>query len=267
MVSHKLFVDNLFISVPLLRQLKLFDIYVVGTVRLNRVPNIQNKLVPGKLLTRGSCSVATSSDNMTVVRWMDTKEVHMLSSYAGAEPEDEAKRWDRKKKEIIGVSRPFAVTIYYNKYMGGVDLIDRMIAHYPHGFKNKKWYLRLFFHFVNMSLVNSWLCYREKVGNMPLLTFKAAVATTLIQIGTSLQNKRGRPSCEEGPVKKKRAPSKKAASQVKFDGLEHYPQKVETKQAPRCHDRQCRRRTRYICSKCREPVCPECMKNFHTKST
>lgn len=31
--------------------------------------------------------------------------------------------------------------------MGGVDLMDRMIAHYPHGFKSKKWYFRVFFPF------------------------------------------------------------------------------------------------------------------------
>lgn len=59
--------------------------------------------------------------------------------------------------------------------MGGVDLMDRMIAHYPHGFKNKKWYLRVFFHFLNVSIVNSWIIYREQCSDIPLLNFKASL--------------------------------------------------------------------------------------------
>lgn len=60
--------------------------------------------------------------------------------------------------------------------MGGVDLMDRMIAHYPHGFKSKKWYFRVFFHLLNMSIVNSWILYRKTYNNMPLVTFKAHIA-------------------------------------------------------------------------------------------
>lgn len=40
---------------------------------------------------------------------------------------------------------------------------------------------------------------------------------------------------------------------------------VVMKSALWCHDDQCRSRTRYKCSKCDEPVCPECMENFHTQ--
>ena len=134
--NHKLFIDNLFTSIPLLENLKAQDILVVGTVRLNRIPDVQKKLVNGKELSRGSCSIATSNSNMTAVRWKDTKEVHMLSTYAGAEPEDEVQRWDRKEKNIVTISRPFAIA-EYNKFMGGVDLIDRIIAHYPLASKTK----------------------------------------------------------------------------------------------------------------------------------
>lgn len=36
--------------------------------------------------------------------------------------------------------------------------MDRMIAYYPHGFKNCKWYLR-FFHLLNMNIVNAWIFF------------------------------------------------------------------------------------------------------------
>lgn len=45
--------------------------------------------------------MATSDDNITVIRWLDTKAVHTISSYAGAEPEDKAHRYDRKEKKEL----------------------------------------------------------------------------------------------------------------------------------------------------------------------
>lgn len=34
--NHKLFMDNLFTSLPLLRELRTMDIYVIGTLRINQ---------------------------------------------------------------------------------------------------------------------------------------------------------------------------------------------------------------------------------------
>ncbi|KAJ8885189.1 hypothetical protein PR048_011385 [Dryococelus australis] len=165
---------------PLIRQLRSHDSFVLGTFRMNRPPGVAAKLVPGKLLARGCLSVATSDGNITVVRWMD-KEVHTISSFAGAEPESEVQRWDRKAKDVI--PRPFSDG-ENNKYMGGVDLADRMIAHYPHGLKSKKWYLHMFFHLLNMALVNAWLSYKEDNNvKIPFVTFKASIAHTPIVLG------------------------------------------------------------------------------------
>lgn len=96
------------------------------------------------------------------------------------------------KKKKIEISRPFAIQ-EYNKFMGRVDMMDRMIAHYPHGFKNCKWYLRIFFHLLNMSIVNSWILYRKNVDeNIPLLNFKASIVWTMLELEKA--NKRGRKS-------------------------------------------------------------------------
>jgi hypothetical protein len=97
--NHKLFMDNLFTSLPLIRQLRFLSIWVIGTVRINRIGQIQTSIVPGKMLQRGSCTLDTSKDNITVLRWIDKREVHMISSYAGAEPFDEILRYDKKEKQ------------------------------------------------------------------------------------------------------------------------------------------------------------------------
>jgi len=63
-----------------------------------------------------------------------------------------------------------------------MDMMDRMIAHYPHGLKNRKWYLRIFFHLVNMTIVNSWILYRKSVdGIMSLLNFKDSKVWTMLE--------------------------------------------------------------------------------------
>lgn len=200
---HKLFMDNLFTTLPLIRHLRTQKILVLGTLRLNRVSGINEHLVDGKLLQRGWSSIATSNDNITIVRWQDNKLVHTISSYAGASPEGEVTRYDRKSKIRIVLPRPFAIE-EYNRFMGGVDMMDRMVAHYPHGFKNKRWYLRIFFHFLNMSIINSWILYRKTVDpNMPLVQFKAQLVWTMLKVGLH-SSKRGRKSNIEETLPKKK---------------------------------------------------------------
>lgn len=205
--------------------------------------------------------MTTSSNNITVLRWADNKLVHMISTFAGKDPTDVVRRWDRKTKSYIEVQRPQAV-IQYNRFMGGVDLCDRMIAHYPHAIKNKKFYLRIVFHFMNVAIVNAWLLYRKvKQNAMPLLEFKASVASTLLQLNGTAR-KRGRPSVSTTPTSKKKVWTK-VVPEVRKDGEGHYPVKIDCRNPPRCHDRNCNRRTRFKCKKCLESVCPECMESFH----
>lgn len=95
------------------------------------------------------------------------------------------KRFSKKQKRVIEVPRPKSVEIY-NKYMGGVDLLDAMLGFYRIKIKSKKWYHRIFFHLVDMTCVNSWLLWRrrnkQKSNNehkemyMSLLDFKLYIA-------------------------------------------------------------------------------------------
>lgn len=189
----------------------------------------------------------------------------MISSFVGREPQDVVKRWDRKSRRYVDVRRPQAVE-QYNKHMGGVDLTDRMVAHYPHGIKSRKFYLRIIFHFLNVCLINAWILYRSaKQKNVPLMDFKASVATTLIKLD-GREGKRGRTSHSPSPstlLSKKKKTLLKTPMEIRTDGINHYPTKIPCKNPPRCHERSCIKRTRYACKKCKEPVCPECMEAFH----
>lgn len=82
---------------------------IVGTIQPNRLQGANSKLIDVKTMQkqkRGSCSVATSSDNITVLKQVENKVVHMVSSYCENEPQDTIERWDRKNKKYININRP-----------------------------------------------------------------------------------------------------------------------------------------------------------------
>lgn len=212
--NHKLYADNFFTSMALVRKLRDDGILFVGTCRANRLQGADKKPKPLKELKadgRGSTSICTSGDNITVTRWLDNSLVHVVSSYAGRQPEGTTRRYNRKERKVIDVTRPYSVEVY-NKHMGGVDLMDSLIARYRNDVRNKRGYLRMFFHLLNAAVVNAWIVWRWDKGAehyMDQLEFRSRVAKALIFRGEAAQSskRRGRPS-DSSPalIKKKSAP-------------------------------------------------------------
>lgn len=267
--NYKVYADNFFTSVPLVLKLKEKELWYVGTVRANRLQGAEKKLKPVKVLQkegRGSVSVCTSNEDITVTRWIDNSAVHVLSSYAGKEPVSTAQRFSRKEKKFIEIQRPYSIELY-NKHMGGVDLMDSLVALYRNDVRNKRWYMRIFYHMLNVTVVNSWILWKwEKYEALDLLEFKSRIATGLIYQGKAemMKKKRGRPSDESQEPKKKRV-SHSVPKELRLDGGQHYPKKSTESHANRCRDSQCKSKTRFQCGTCKVPVCPQCMERFHRK--
>ncbi|KAJ8351854.1 hypothetical protein SKAU_G00233300 [Synaphobranchus kaupii] len=116
-----------------------------------------------------------------VVKWYDNRSVTLLSDYIGASPVTEVERWDQKV--ITKVPCP-AVVKEYNKNMGGVDLLDSLIALYRNKIRSKKWYHRLVLHLLDITIVTARLLYRRdcdgtgmrKEEQMRLYRFKSYIA-------------------------------------------------------------------------------------------
>lgn len=267
--NYKVYADNFFTSMPLVMKLKEQQLWYVGTVRANRLRGAEKKLKPVKLLQkegRGSVSICTSNEDITVSRWIDNSAVHVISSYAGKEPISTAQRFSRKDKKFIDIQRPYSIELY-NKHMGGVDLMDSLVALYRNDVRNRRWYMRIFYHMLNVTVVNAWILWKwEKNESMDLLEFKSRIATGMIYQGKAEmgKKKRGRPSDEVQGPKKKRA-SHIVPKELRLDGGQHYPEKSTESHANRCRDSQCKSKTRFICGTCKVPVCPQCMERFHTK--
>src|SRR5678816_3110210 len=125
------------------------------------------------------------------IRWYGNKSVHLLSNYAGIEPHDRCLRWEAKENKYVDIERPFVVQ-EYNKYMGRVDLADMLIKLYRINFKSRKWYTRIFYYLLDLSVVNAWLLYRRVhvskgllKKNMPLVDFKTDIAQELMNCRSS----------------------------------------------------------------------------------
>ncbi|KRK02377.1 uncharacterized protein Dyak_GE28296, isoform B [Drosophila yakuba] len=76
--------------------------------------------------------------------------------------------------------------------MGGVDLLDYLLGLYRIQLRSRNWYKNIFFHMIDMCVVNSWILYRRKSDQyMPLFDFKLYITQHLCKAGK--RKKRGRP--------------------------------------------------------------------------
>lgn len=113
----------------------------------------------------------------------------------------------------------------YNKRMGGLDLMDGLIVRYKIIMRTKKWYMRIFYHLLDMTIINSWLLYRktpqksEEEDILSLADYRAEIAYYPCHVDCDTGKKRGRPSTEvelQIGAKKKRSATHSIYSAKKF---------------------------------------------------
>ena len=170
--------------------------------------------------------VRKKSDRIVAVSWYDNKKVNLVSNCISAEPLEKAKRWSKKSEQYLKIWR-LAIVKEYKKFMGGVDLLDKLTSLYKPGLRSKQWYLYIFRHFIHVAVCNSWLLYRREcqaVGEtqISLRQFVGSLYESLVKIGT---RKRGRPSLETGVPPKANFPVniQPTTLDVRKDGFDHFP--------------------------------------------
>nr|CAH7723240.1 unnamed protein product [Callosobruchus chinensis] len=87
------------------------------------------------------------------IKWFDNKGCSLTTV-------ERWDRWDRLERKKIVVPKPQAVDIY-NRFMGGVDLLDGQIAYYRISIRSKKFYMRFCYHFFDMMIINAWNIYKN----------------------------------------------------------------------------------------------------------
>lgn len=278
--NYLLYFDNWFSSLKLFAQLAKEGIYALGTVRPNRLPGCRfSHDTVMKKRGRGTFEekeLSIEGTSIRAVKWYDNRGVVLASTFAKARPVGAIQRWDRTKTQKVQVGYPFIVK-QYNTFMGGVDILDAYLAYYRTHIRSKKYYLRLFFHLLDLAVVNSWLLYRRDCDSLAVprhkqkdqLAFKLALASYLCKHGKIASGeKRGRPSSiqREYQNKKKRGPTKPIPEvEIRRDQTGHFPVVMETRQ--RCKRPSCKGQTVFKCIKCQVHLClnknSNCFMEFH----
>lgn len=280
--NHKLYFDNYFTTLNLILYLRQKGIWSTGTIRGNRFGKIDFKTEKDlQKEGRGSFDFRVErSDNIFLLRWLDGSIVQLLSSIHGHEPLKMVSRFCAKEKKRIQVAQPNIVT-EYNKNMGGVDKMDFLLSLYRISIRSRKWTLKIFDHFIDMAVCNSWLEYRidhnssnSKAKYMDLLQFRNDIVNGLIARSNqqACSRKRGRPMTslsQDLPISPTISQKRRKvtpATSIRYDGNQHWPEYNKNK--GRCKAKECAGQTRYRCVKCDVLLCipngsRNCFKDYH----
>lgn len=266
---NKLYFDNYYTSVPLMVYLHQKNILALGTLRKNRVP--KNPLPNDKVMNkkdRGFYEEFISSIHKTpliLLVWKDTKIVNLLSMFVGSFPETTVKRMDRKLKEKVNVTCPNIIT-QYNRHMGGVDLLDSHMSRYRILLRSKKWYIKLFYHLLDLTFVNAWLLWKKSDVNnkMTLAEFKEEVSIVSCKMGERTPT-RGRPSTNSStPGPSRGRPAFSLPKDCRCDHGNHLP--IKTTEQQKCRMAGCKLKSCFKCTKCNIFSCikeKNCYNEFH----
>jgi hypothetical protein len=229
--GYTLYMDNYYNSVQLAKFLYNHKTYCAGTLRKNL--KLNPKHILNEKLKLGE-SIVAENGPIKIVKWKDKREVLMITTKHSCEFEEGANRRGvlKTKPDVI---------FEYNKYMAGVDRLDQMLSYYTNERRTKKWYLKVFFHLLEVSLWNAFLMKKKylKLGGTFLEFRDDFVKNATFKMTLTESNS-------------------------------HYPEMVE--KYVRC--RQCtkngkRGSTKMVCDSCRDDqnnligLCPGCFKQYH----
>ena len=199
-----------------------------------------------------------SSNHLSAITWMDNKSVNF---YPITSTQRRRSKLNVKgSKDIVKVTCP-SVIQEYNQFMGGVDLSDQMKVTYEVDRRSKfRFYLRVFFDFLDIAIVNSKIVYNkiESAPSLYSLDFRYSIAQTMIRKFSS----RKRAVSLSRPSQKSIGPS--------FDIADHLPDFAPSRvRCAFCSSKNLESRTYVRCITGNFALCLQkdrnCFQQYHTK--
>ena len=121
------------------------------------------------------------------MRWYNNAVVSVASNCELSSTTKLVSRWSREQKRRIDVPMPQMIHCY-NRFMGGVDLIDLFIANYRIRIRSKKWWWPFFSWSVDACLVNAWLMYKSVKKELNI-TFRFSTRSSTASIEAAWDSK------------------------------------------------------------------------------
>lgn len=249
--NRHLYVDNWYTSPLLFKYLHEHNIYACGTVKKNR------KYMPklNTILELNETEVQYSGPLMAI-KWKDKKYIFMLSTIHDNSMELSSRI---HRNTGLPVIKPKAV-VDYSKNMGSVDTADMLLSSMQCIRKTVKWYKKLFFHLLDMHLLNAFYCYRH-LKDMPILKFADFQLSVIRQLieryhsGSIIEGSTLATTSSSNPLRI-----------LPSNAKDHMPSRMGKYQ--RC--KQCallkqRKNTRFKCNVCNVYLCAApCFQKYHS---
>ncbi|KAE9545294.1 hypothetical protein AGLY_000837 [Aphis glycines] len=130
----------------------------------------------------------------------------------------------------------------YNDFMSGIDRSDQMVSYYSCPRKTARWYKKVLFHLLDISIWNSYFIFNKKFG----------VTNKLLQENFSKTKKI-----------KKAAPENNHYSE-KIPPPPNFKRETYLKNCKQCYKTKIRKQTSFQCKSCGKPLCPsKCFEEWH----
>ena len=151
--GHVIYMDNWYTSPDLSKFLLDHNTGSVGTVRKTR--RNMPKFDSAKKIER------FKTDDIMVMKWTDKRDVYLLTT----EHKGELKETDKTNYRTGQKVKKPDVVIAYSENMGLVDKCDSQISMLECMRKSVKWYKKLFFHFLDLAVLQAYNSYLIHTGN------------------------------------------------------------------------------------------------------
>ncbi|KAM7302856.1 hypothetical protein ISCGN_018364 [Ixodes scapularis] len=214
-----------------------------------------------KKMKKGDVVAYRQGNSFMDLAWQDKRQVTMLSS--AHNPSMKAVTRTQAHGQTVTLQKP-VVICDYTENMGAVDRANHYCTSYAFSRKSLKWWRKLFFWMLEVSIVNSYLLMKMQMDAKGLkgqkhLQYRRKLIEQLVG------DLRVRP--------KKRGPASQSDCEERLDGRQHFIYKLperSSKDCAVCSDRKTkggRRETVFFCNTCSKhpSLRPgECFKKYHT---
>ncbi|KRX71861.1 PiggyBac transposable element-derived protein 4 [Trichinella sp. T6] len=145
--------DNWFMSYSLVEDLLKEKLTAVGTMRKNK-RQIPAAFIDTKHREQNS-SLFGYQKNMTLVSYVPKKNKNVILLSSMHHDGSIVSIGQREKPEIV---------LFYNKTKSGVDHADQLAQCYNTARKSRRWPLAIFFHLLNVSVINASVIHQHNTG-------------------------------------------------------------------------------------------------------
>ena len=118
---------------------------------------------------------------LLAVTWKDKRLVYVISTIHPPKTNGKYSQVTRRRGPQPDVLPCLHAVDDYIKYMRGVDRSDQLISLCNAGRRTKKWWKRLFYHELEIAVLNAHIIFDKLLGKTtPLLKFKMALCNQLV---------------------------------------------------------------------------------------